>query len=196
LAEPVSTYGLQQADFHAVIDGMDMDAAERVRIEDCDELRLYCDRVACAVGRLSTRIFGLDAETGRRLAFSLGQALQLTNILRDLCEDADRDRLYLPADLLAAAGVDPRGDAASVLRRRGVADVCESIAGTAAQRFAEARKIIAGCDRRQVRPAAVMMEVYQRTYRRLVARGWQRWAEPVSVPAAEKLWVAVRHGLL
>jgi phytoene synthase len=196
LAGPVASYGLPSQDFHAIIDGMEMDAAESVRISTRDELVLYCDRVACAVGRLSTRIFGLDPETGGRLAFSLGQALQLTNILRDLCEDADRDRLYLPADLLAAAGVDPRGDAASVLRRRGVAEVCESIAGTAGQRFAEARGIISGCDRRQVRAAAVMMEVYQRTYRRLVARGWQRWAEPVSVPAAEKLWVAVRHGLL
>ncbi|MGZ9033658.1 MAG: presqualene diphosphate synthase HpnD [Rhodospirillales bacterium] len=196
LAEPIRTYGLQQADFHAIIAGMEMDAAERVRIPDCDELRLYCDRVACAVGRLSTRIFGLDAETGGRLAFSLGQALQLTNILRDLSEDAERDRLYLPADLLAAAGIDGREDAVFVLRQRGVAEVCERIAEMAARRFAEARQIIAGCDRRQVRPAAVMMEVYQRTYRRLVARGWQRWAEPVSVPAAEKLWIAVRHGLL
>lgn len=196
LAEPVRTYGLQQADFHAVIDGMEMDAALRVRIADRDELRLYCDRVACAVGRLSTRIFGLDAETGKSLAHSLGQALQLTNILRDLAEDAERDRLYLPADLLANAGIDGTDDAVFVLRQRGLPEVCESVAETAALRFADARQIIAGCDRRQVRPAAVMMEVYQRTYRRLVARGWQRWAEPVSVPAAEKLWIAVRHGLL
>jgi phytoene synthase len=196
LAEPIRTYGLQRRDFHAIIDGMEMDAAERVRISDGDQLRLYCDRVACAVGRLSTRIFGLDAETGERLAFSLGQALQLTNILRDLSEDAERDRLYLPADRLAAAGIDDTEDAAFVLRQCGVAEVFESVAETARCRFVEAREIIARCDRRQVRPAAVMMEVYQRTYRRLVARGWQRWAEPVSVPAAEKLWIAVRHGLL
>lgn len=196
LAGPVRSHGLQRADFHAIIDGMEMDAAERVRIADRAELALYCDRVACAVGRLSSRIFGLDAETGGRLAFSLGQALQLTNILRDLSEDAERDRLYLPADLLAAAGIADTGDVNFVLRQRGTADVCESVAEMARQRFAEAREIIAGCDRRQVRPAAVMMEVYQRTYRRLVARGWQRWAEPVSVPKAEKLWIAVRHGLL
>ncbi len=196
LIEPVRAYGLQQADFHAIIDGMEMDAAERVRIANRDELSLYCDRVACAVGRLSTRIFGLDEQTGKSLASNLGQALQLTNILRDLAEDAERDRLYLPADLLAQAGIAGGEDAVFVLRQRGLAEVCESVAETAALRFAEARAIIAGCDRRQVRPAAVMMEVYQRTYRRLVARGWQRWAEPVSVPAAEKLWIAVRHGLL
>lgn len=196
LAEPVRNHGLQRADFHAIIDGMAMDAAERVRIADLAELALYCDRVACAVGRLSSRIFGLDADTGGRLAFSLGQALQLTNILRDLSEDAERDRLYLPADLLASAGVADTEDAGFVLRQRGVIQVCETIAEMARQRFAEAREIIAGCDRRQVRPAAVMMEVYQRTYRRLVARGWQRWAEPVTVPKAEKLWIAVRHGLL
>jgi phytoene synthase len=194
LVEPVRAYGLQRADFHAIIDGMEMDAAPRVRIADRAELDLYCDRVACAVGRLSGRIFGLGEDAGNSLAFSLGQALQLTNILRDLSEDAERDRLYLPADLLAAAGIAETQDAGFVLRQRGTVEVCESIAETARRRFAEAREIIAGCDRRQVRPAAVMMEVYQRTYRRLVARGWQRWAEPVSVPKAEKLWIAVRHG--
>lgn len=195
LAGPVRDYGLQARDFHAIIDGMEMDAAERVRLADSDELSLYCDRVACAVGRLSTRIFGLDEETGERLAFNLGQALQLTNILRDLAEDAARDRLYLPADLLTAVGIEDTEDAAFVLRQRRTAEVCESLAETAARRFAEAQAIIAGCDRRQVRPAAAMMEVYQRIHRRLVARGWQRWAEPVSVPTAEKLWIAVRHGL-
>jgi squalene synthase HpnD len=196
LAGPVECFALRRADFLAIIDGMGMDAAERVRLADCDELRLYCDRVACAVGRLSTRIFGMETDSGERLAFSLGQALQLTNILRDLREDAERDRLYLPADLLAAAGIGDTDVVADVLRHRRLADVCAKIAETARECFAEARAIIAGSDRRQIRPAVVMMEVYRRTFHRLVARGWQRWAEPVAVPPAEKLWIAVRYGLL
>ena len=193
LAEPVRRFALRREDFLAVIDGMEMDAAARVRIVDRDELVLYCDRVACAVGRLSTGIFGMDADTGQRLAASLGQALQLTNILRDLQEDAERDRLYLPQDLLAAHGMDD-SEALAVLRHRRLPEVCEIIAETARARFAEARAIIAGCDRRQIRPAVVMMEVYTRTFQRLVARGWTRWAEPVTVPQAEKLWIAVRYG--
>lgn len=196
LAHSRQHFALREEDFLAVIDGMEMDAAERVRIADRDELVLYCDRVACAVGRLSTRIFGLSNDVGERLAFSLGQALQLTNILRDLGEDAERDRLYLPADLLADAGIGSTVSVAAVLRHRGLPEVCEVIAGMARARFAEARAIIAGCDRRQIRPAVVMMEVYERTFRRLVARGWQRWNEPVAVPSAEKLWIAARYGFL
>lgn len=196
LAGPIRGFALRQEDFLAIIDGMEMDAAERVRIADSDELVLYCDRVACAVGRLSTRIFGMGAESGERLAFSLGQALQLTNILRDLQEDAERDRLYLPGDLLAEAAIVDTEVAMAVMRDRRLPVVCEIVANMARTRFAEARAIIAASDRRQIRPALVMMEVYGRTFRRLVARGWQRWAEPVAVPQAEKLWIAVRYGCL
>ena len=102
LQRPVAVFGLKKEDFRAVIDGMEMDAQPSIRIPDMDELTLYCDRVACAVGRLSVRVFGLDDDTGRALAFAQGQALQLTNILRDIDEDARNDRLYVPNDLLVS----------------------------------------------------------------------------------------------
>jgi hypothetical protein len=66
----------------------------------------------------------------------------------------------------------------------------------AGQRFEEASDLLAHCERRDVRPATVMMEVYRRTLQRLNARGWRRWAEPVTLPPREKLWVALRHGVL
>ena len=84
---------------------MAMDAAEDIRAPDWATLDLYCDRVASAVGRLSVRIFGLAPEPGDALAHHLGRALQLTNILRDIDEDAAAGRLYLPREALAAAGV-------------------------------------------------------------------------------------------
>ena len=84
---------------------MAMDAAEDIRAPDWATLDLYCDRVASAVGRLSVRIFGLAPEPGEALAHHLGRALQLTNILRDIDEDASVGRLYLPREALAAAGV-------------------------------------------------------------------------------------------
>lgn len=196
LMEPISTFGLRKRDFEAILRGMEMDAADRVRIADREELRLYCDRVACAVGRLSVRVFGVAGETGVRLAHAQGQALQLTNILRDLAEDAERDRLYLPADELRRAGIAEVNDTAAVLRHPRLAGVCEGLAETATLCFAEAGALIAGCDNRDVRPAAVMMEVYRRTFARLMARGWQRWSEPVSLSKAEKLWVALRYGIL
>ena len=196
LLGPVRRFGLRKTDFLAVIDGMEMDAADRLRIADMDELYLYCDRVACAVGRLSHRVFGVDEPTGDSLALALGQALQLTNILRDLDEDARRDRLYLPEDMLRAHGVTDSEDASSVLAEAAVADVCERIAEIARKRFTEAAAILAKCDRRDTRPAVIMMEVYRRTLRRLMFRGWRRWAEPVSVSPAEKLWVVFRYGIV
>src|SRR5262249_37958706 len=95
LAKTVRDYGLDQADFLAVIDGMEMDVIADVRAPTWSELDLYCDRVASAVGRLSVRIFGLENKSGHGLAHHLGRALQLTNILRHLDEDAPADLLYL-----------------------------------------------------------------------------------------------------
>ncbi|MGF1641095.1 MAG: presqualene diphosphate synthase HpnD [Rhodospirillales bacterium] len=196
LLRPVARFVLDPADFRALIDGMAMDAADRLRIADMEELALYCDRVACAVGRLSNRIFGVEGSADRLLAAALGQALQLTNILRDLDEDARRDRLSLPLDMLRAHGVAVVGAPSRVLEQPATADVCARLAEIARDRFAEAAAVLATCDRRAVRPAVIMMEVYRRTLRRLMSRGWRHPAEPVSVSSAEKLWVAVRHGLV
>jgi phytoene synthase len=196
LKEPIERFALRREDFLAVVDGMEMDAASRIRIANLAELALYCDRVACAVGRLSVRIFEVPEPFGNRLAAALGEALQLTNILRDLKEDAARDRLYLPDDLLRQNGVTGLPDAEKTLRHPGIMSVCEQIASRAQRQFEEAARIAAQCDRRRVRPALIMMHVYERTLNRLIGRGWRRWAEPVSVSRAEKLWVALRYGMV
>jgi presqualene diphosphate synthase len=124
LAEAVAAYRLRREDFLAVIDGMEMDAAADIRAPKLAELDRYCDCVAGAVGRLSVRIFGTDSPAADTVAGALGRALQLTNILRDLVEDAERGRLYLPREILLAhgiAGADPQ----AVLRHRRLPAVCE-----------------------------------------------------------------------
>src|SRR6516164_3097405 len=111
LAEAVRQFNLRREDFLAVIDGMAMDVEADIRAPDRATLDLYCDRVACAVGRLSVRVFGMPREAGLALAHHLGRALQLTNILRDLDEDAGMGRLYLPREALRDVGIistDPR----------------------------------------------------------------------------------------
>ncbi len=196
LRAPIRRHRLRKEDFEAVIAGMEMDSGTRLRIADRAELDLYCDRVACAVGRLSIRIFGADPVTGDDLAAALGRALQLTNILRDLDEDAQRNRLYLPMDMLAAEGVSETDDLDAILGHPGAARVCDRLAELARARFEDAAAIISRCEHRQMRPARIMMEVYWRTLRRLMERGWHRWSEPVSVSRLEKLWVAVRYGVI
>jgi len=94
----VKRFDLQRADFLAIVDGMEMDVPQDIRAPDLATLDLYCDRVASAVGRLSVRVFGLPQEDGILLAHHLGRALQLTNILRDIDEDAALGRLYLPRE--------------------------------------------------------------------------------------------------
>src|SRR6185312_927314 len=127
LADAVDTYGLRRDDFLAVIDGMEMDAAADIRAPSLAELDLYCDRVASAVGRLSVRIFGTDRPAADRVAGSLGRALQLTNILRDLAEDAARGRLYLPRELLSGQGITER-EPEPVLRHARLGAACEQLA--------------------------------------------------------------------
>ena len=196
LQGPVDRFGLRQEDFGAVIAGMEMDAGARVRIADMDELVLYCDRVASAVGRLSTRVFGLPPELGDKLAFAQGQALQLTNILRDVDEDATRDRLYLPGDVLLAHGIEDTKNLDSVIRHPQLHQVCELLGDIAVRRFAEARAMIALCDRETVRPAVMMLEVYNRILERLMKTGWETPRKRVSLPTLTKLWVMFRYGIL
>ena len=137
LVAAVERFRLREEDFAAVIDGMRMDAETVIVAPDLATLDLYCDRVAAAVGRLSVRAFGDGSGEADKVAYSLGRALQLTNILRDIKEDADRGRLYLPAEYLDEAGV-PRDPAAALASPR-LPVVCARLAADARRHFNEAR---------------------------------------------------------
>src|SRR5207247_6419872 len=137
LLTPVREFGLRCADFSAIIEGMEMDVIEDIRAPDDATLDTYCNRVASAVGRLSVRVFGMEQQDGIALAHHLGRALQLTNILRDLDEDAAFGRLYLPAEALRAAGI-AATDPATVLASPALATVCAQMVARARQHFAQA----------------------------------------------------------
>jgi phytoene synthase len=189
----VETYGLLKDDFIAIIDGMGIDAEVAVRIATMEELELYCDRVASAVGRLSVRVFGVPEELGIKLAFSQGQALQLTNILRDVYEDVGRNRVYLPQNLLMSYGI-KSNDLDAFITHPALADVCEILARIAQQRYREVRALIKQCDRDSVRPAIMMMQVYSHIFKKLTNRGWIELASPVGLTKFEKIWIAIRYG--
>jgi len=191
LAGPVADYNLPKAEFLALIDGMEMDAAAAIQAPAWDDYRLYCRRVAGAVGMLSVRVFGGTGPAADDLAVTLGEALQTTNILRDLAEDAERGRLYLPRELLDKHGLTPL-DPVSLLAAPGLAPACAELEEHARKLFGRARELIAACDRRRIRPALLMLEVYERLLGRLAARGWDRPRTPVKLPRLEKLWIALR----
>src|SRR5256886_367226 len=149
-AASVEKFGLKREDFLAIVDGMEMDVPQDMRAPDLATLDLYCDRVASAVGRLSVRVFGLPEADGILLAHHLGRALQLTNILRDIDEDAAIGRLYLPREALQQAGI-LTPDPAAVLAHPRLAEACEQVVARAATHFAEADRIMKKCARTSVR---------------------------------------------
>jgi phytoene synthase len=197
LAEPTRRFGLRREDFHTIIDGIAMDVAAGLRAPDWETLELYCDRVASAVGRLSTRIFGLDVPTGEALAHHLGRALQLTNILRDLDEDARLDRLYLPraALLEAAIDVDSLG-LDGILSHPGLGAACTAVAARARHHFREANRIMAACPRAAVRAPRLMAIAYASVLDRLEVRGWTPPRAPVKVSRIRLVAGILRYGLI
>jgi squalene synthase HpnD len=194
LARPVRDFNLAREDFLAVIDGMEMDAVEDVRAPSLATLDLYCDRVASAVGRLSVRVFGLDQENGIGLAHHLGRALQLTNILRDLDEDAGVGRLYLPREWLDDAGIST-SDPMAALRNPGLAQVCNRIADRARGHFAQADAIMARSPRQAVKAPRIMGAVYRSILEGMAARGWGAPRERVRVSRVRIGWILLRYAI-
>ena len=190
----VRRYGLAREDFIAVIDGMAMDAAEDIRAPDAAKLDLYCDRVASAVGRLSVRIFGLSDRNGIDLAHHLGRALQKTNILRDIDEDAAMGRLYLPRENLEAAGITAT-DPMVVAAHPALESACEPLLAEAKTHYAEAWTIM-GCEPRKVtRAPRLMAAVYGAVLDTIEHRGFAPPRNRVRKPKLRLLLALLRHGL-
>ena len=194
LARSIAAYDLQHRDFVAVIDGMAMDIEADIRAPDWATLDLYCDRVACAVGRLSTRVFGLEAKAGDVLAEHLGRALQLTNILRDLDEDASIGRLYLPREALDKAGI-AGGDPSAALNAPNLDVVARPLVEEARRRFLLADEVMTACPRAAVRAPRLMATAYAAILDRLVQRGFAPPRTPVRVPRGRLLLAVLWHGL-
>jgi squalene synthase HpnD len=198
LLVPVQSFNLEKKDFMALIEGMEIDASETtLHGPTMAELEHYCACVAGAVGYLSICVFGCTTNAAKELAWALGQALQLTNILRDLQEDAERGRLYLPHEFLERYGIKTR-DPMAVMAHPNLEAVCAEMATLARRRFSQAVRKMRECPRRQMRPAVVMMFVYRAILDKLVERGWATSAldKPVRVPKWLKLWYAFRYGVL
>ncbi len=194
LATAIRDFDLRAADFHAVIDGMDMDVARDIRGPDWATLELYCDRVASAVGRLSVRIFGTPPAERDALAHHLGKALQLTNILRDIDEDARIGRLYLPDEALSDAGIIIRAPRAVAANPR-LPDACRPVVERAMTHFEEARVIMARCPRSTVKAPRIMEEAYGEIFAKIVARGFVTPRAKVRVSKGRFLAILLRYGL-
>ena len=191
LQEHVKTFDIPKSEFIMVIEGMEMDADGPIIAPTYDGLFAYTRRVAGAVGMLSMPVFGApQTENAALFALSLGDALQLTNILRDVEEDAAEGRLYLPAELLTKHGCPLTPD--EVVHAEGLPQVREELSETAREKFAQARTALQSLDWKLLRPALLMMGVYERYLDKMTARGWANNQPKVQLSKMEKLLISAR----
>ena len=195
LSEAILAFDLRREDFYAVIDGMEMDVEADIRAPTLATLDLYCDRVASAVGRLSARAFGMPKREGQELAYHLGRALQLTNILRDLDEDAALGRLYLAKEDLRAAGI-VEDEPQTVLANPALDTACRPTVARATAHFVKARQIMARCPRESVRAPRIMADVYFAILRSLKTRGFAMPRQHIRAPRHRIALAILRYGLL
>jgi phytoene synthase len=195
LAPAARGFGLAKSDFRAVIDGMETDVVKDVRAPTWIDLDLYCDRVASAVGRLSVRVFGMEEAPGIVLAHHLGRALQLTNILRDLDEDAEIGRLYLPLEALVGAGIFTQDPKAAVANPA-VDHACREVAARAHDHYREANAVMAAKPKGRLLAPRLMEAVYSEILRRTEAQGWAPPRRRVKIGKARLAWLALSRGML
>ncbi len=190
LAPAVRDFGVSESGLSEIMDGMEMDLAQS-RYLDYAGLRLYCHRVAGVVGTLAAGIFGYADPKTLDYAERLGIAFQLTNIIRDVGEDARKNRIYLPMDEMQRFGV----TAADVLGGRET-DAFRSLMefqGERARRtYAEALALLPREDRRAQRPGLVMAAIYRALLDEIARDGYRVLRQRVALTPIRKLWIAWR----
>jgi phytoene synthase len=190
LAEAVRTFSLPQELLAEIIDGMEMDLVQN-RYADFKALHLYCYRVASTVGLLAAEIFGYEDRHTLKYAHDLGLAFQLTNIIRDVGEDARRGRIYLPAEEMARFGV----TAEDILRARS-SDAFRTLMAFQIERaehhYAQAFAQLPARDRRAQRPGLVMAAIYRTLLDEIRRDGCRVLERRVALTPVRKLWIAWR----
>ncbi|MHB0984631.1 MAG: presqualene diphosphate synthase HpnD [Sulfuricella sp.] len=188
LAPLVKEFGLPAAEFDEIIAGMEMDLSCN-RYADFDQLQLYCHRVAGVVGQLSARIFGYRDARTEQYAHELGLAFQLTNIIRDVGEDARRNRVYLPLDELARFGVSE----ADILHGRETESFRKLMlfqSERARQYYSRAFASLPAVDRKNQRTGLIMAAIYRTLLDEIEHDGFHVLHQRVSLTPLRKLWIA------
>ena len=193
LVPVVKQFNLAQEHLLEIIDGMEMDT-DQPRYPDFKSLQLYCYRVASVVGLLSAEIFGYSDRRTLKYAHDLGIAFQLTNIIRDVGEDARRNRIYLPMDELQQFGV----TATDILGARESENFHKLMAFQVerAQRYyRQALEHLPEKDRKAQRTGLIMAAIYRATLDEVVASGCHVLKERISLGTGYKLWLAFKTWL-
>ncbi len=184
----VKQYKLPQEHFHEIIDGMEMDLQQH-QYADFKALQLYCYRVASVVGLLAAEIFGYTDPNTLKYAHDLGLAFQLTNIIRDVGEDARRGRIYLPLGELALFGVHV-SDILDNKESEGFEKLMQFQIDRAKRYYQQALGQLPATDRKAQRTGLIMAAIYRATLEEIIASGCHVLKERVSLTPLHKLWLA------
>jgi 15-cis-phytoene synthase len=188
LAEIAPRYRLSEERLNEIVDGMEMDLQYN-RYPDFDALKLYCHRVASVVGLLSAEIFGYQDKHTLEYAADLGMAFQLTNIIRDVGEDARRDRIYLPLDEIGRHGVS-EADILQARQTDGFRRLMEFQIERALGYYRAAFDKLPAADRGAQRAGIIMAAIYQATLDEIRRDGCRVLAQRISLTPIRKLWIA------
>jgi phytoene synthase len=191
LKDAVSRFAIRREDMEGIIDGCAMDV-EQSRYENWDQLRTYCYRVASCVGLMCIEIFGFSSPKAREYAIDLGIALQLTNILRDVAEDAQRGRIYLPADEMRAFGVSDE----DLLEGRRTPELQRLMAMNAQRarvHYLRARAALSPYARRQLVIGEIMGDIYYALLERLEESRFDVFGDKLKVGRRQKMAIALRN---
>lgn len=183
-------FSLAQEHFLEIIDGMEMDL-NQTRYASFNELGLYCYRVASVVGLLAAEIFGYENRDTLKYAHNLGMAFQLTNILRDIKEDAERDRIYLPAEELEKFGVSEQ----DILQQNctdNMRQLLDYQANRATEYYQKAFELLPDSDRYSQRTGLIMAKIYMTTLDIIQSDSCQVLDGRVSISPLRKLWLSWR----
>lgn len=192
LVPAIQRFDLDRNEFELLIEGMEMDVEGPLIAPSHDRLMAYCRRVAGAVGLLSMPVFGAGrGDYEDRFAIALANALQLTNILRDIDEDAQMGRVYLPRELLESHGISI-GEAKQIASHDAIQDVARLLGREARGWFGETQALLTHLNWREVRPALLMMGVYER-YLRMMEDMDFAVGTPIKLGKLAKLGIALRY---
>lgn len=190
LREAIGPFHLPEDAFGQIIDGMEMDL-DLVRYPDFKALNLYCHRVAGVVGEVAALIFGLSDRATLKYANKLGLAFQLTNIIRDVGEDARRNRIYLPLHELAEYGV-TESDLLAGRMSDNFARLMDFQYQRAIETYNTAMALLPPADRKAQRPGLIMAAIYRTLLEEIRADGFHVLDRRIALTPLRKLWIAWR----
>jgi phytoene synthase len=188
LVPAIGPFNIQQRQLGEIMDGMEMDLT-RNRYPDFESLKLYCHRVAGIVGVLAASIFGYRNPKTLEYAENLGLAFQLTNIIRDVGEDARKDRIYIPADEMQRFGVSA-ADILNAQQTENFSRLIEFQVRRVEICYAEALAALPADDRRAQRPGLVMAAIYRTVLEEIGRDGYQVLTGRTTLTPLRKLWIA------